>query len=151
ELDLPGRACSAVDLTGRRYPVPAGIKNSRRGIGEVRMVQNVEEFCTELQTLTFVNGRGLQQREIHRVILRANQGVPARSSIETECRIGKYAGIVPERRCADRRARRNGTAADAVTAGRVVAIAGHQVGSISRAASKSTYRQTITRKRSGAD
>src|SRR5438552_3400575 len=34
---------------------------------------------------------------------------------------------------------------------RAVDLTGHQVGSISRAASKSTYRQTITRKRSGAD
>src|SRR5439155_10593671 len=81
ELDLPGRACRAVDLTGRRYPVPAGIKNSRRGIREVRVVQDIEEFRTELQTLTFVNGRGLQQREIHRVILRANQRVPACSPV----------------------------------------------------------------------
>src|SRR5438105_6619369 len=115
------------------------------------MVQDVEEFRTELQTLTFVNGRGLQQREIHRVILRANQRVPACSPVDAERGIGKHARIVPESRGANRCARSNGAAANAVAAGRIVALAGHQVGSISRAASKSAYRQTITRKRSGAD
>src|SRR5262245_48659324 len=115
------------------------------------MVQDIKELRTELQILTFANGRTLQQREIQRVIPRANQCVPACSSIDTGNGIGKYAWIVPERRRTDRCARSNGAATDAVSARRVVALAGHQVGSISGTASKSAYRQAITRNRSSGD
>src|SRR5689334_24889121 len=111
------------------------------------MVQDVEEFRTELETLTFTNGGALQQRKIHIVILRTNQCVPSCISINTGHRISKYAWIEIEGRCADRCAGRNGTAADAVAADRVIALARYQVGSIRRIASECACHQTITGKK----
>lgn len=115
------------------------------------MVQDVKEFRTELQTLTFANGRALQQREIQGVIRRTNQCVPSGSSIETGQRIRKYAWVEVETRRADRCAGGNGAATDAGAAGRIVAVAGYQVGPIRRAASKCAYRQTVTRNPIRAD
>src|SRR5689334_21945895 len=113
ELDLPGSPHGAGDLTGCRCPISAGIKNTQRRVREVRVVQDIEEFRTELEIVPFANRRGLQQREIHGVVFRANQCVPARRSINTRSGIGEYTGIEIKSRRADRCADGNGAAADA--------------------------------------
>ena len=101
------------------------------------MVQDVEEFRTELEIVTFAERCALQQREIQSVVLRANQCVPACRSINTRRGTAEYARIEIEGRRADRCARGNGAATNARSAARVTALPRDQVRSVRRAASKS--------------
>src|SRR5438046_6918385 len=91
ELDGSGDTHGARNQTSCGSTVPARVKHRIRGVGKVRMVEDVEELCAELDVLVLRERRALKQREIHTVESWTDERMSPRISVDAKNGVGECA------------------------------------------------------------